>query len=85
MLVTGQFTISTFPLCLRVSCPPAQAGSFAYALFTFLSGQLTFRREDKDNAHAKLFASVGGQETRKQSALWEMWKWRMQGLVCRYF
>ena len=62
MLVTGQFAISTFPLCLRVSCPPALAGSFAYALFTFLSGKLNFRREDKDNAHAKLFACVGGKK-----------------------
>ena len=42
-------------------------------------------REDEDNAHSKLFACVEGQETRKQSVLWEMWKLRMQGLVCRYF
>ena len=62
MLVTGQFAISTFPLCLRVSCPPAHAGSFAYALFTFLSGQLKFRREGKDNARTKLFACVGGKK-----------------------
>ena len=85
--LSGEFAISTFPIihfvrpltlfaCL-ISCPPAHANSFAYALFTFLSGRLKVPKEDEDNAYAKLFACVGGQETRKQSVLWEMWKWRM--------
>ena len=77
MLVTGQFAISRFPLCLCFCCPPAHAGSFAYALFTFLSERLKAPKEDEDKAYAKLFACVGGQETRKQRVLWEMWKWRV--------
>ena len=71
------FHISHNTLCLRVSCSPTRSDSFAYALFTFLSGRLKTPKEDEDKAYAKLFACVGGQETRKQRVLWEMWKWRV--------
>ena len=40
---------------------PQHVSSFAYALFTFLSGRLKVPREDEDNAHAKLFACVSTQ------------------------
>ena len=71
------FHISHNTLCLRVSCSPTRANSFAYELFTFLSERLKAPKEDEDKAYAKLFARVGGQETRKQRVLWEMWKWRV--------
>ena len=71
------FHISHNTLCLRVSCSPTRSDSFAYALFTFLSGRLKTPKEDEDKAYAKLFACVGGQETHKQRVLWEMWKWRV--------
>ena len=71
------FHISHNIIFLRVSCPPTHANSFAYALFTFPSKRLKAPKEDEDKAYAKLFARVGGQETRKQRVLWEMWKWRV--------
>ena len=43
-------------------------------MLTFLSERLKAPKEDEDNAFAKLFACVGGQETRKQSVVWEMSK-----------
>ena len=49
------FYISHNTLC---SCPPTHANSFAYALFTFLSGRLKVPKEDDDNAYTKLFACV---------------------------
>ena len=79
-LTVRHFHISLNTVCLRVSCPPTYASSFAYALSTFVSGRLKIPREDEDNAYAKLFACVGGQETHKQRVLWEMWKWRI-GIV----
>ena len=47
-LVTGQFAIST--LFARF-LPPNTSSSFAYALFTFLSGRSKVPREDEDNAN----------------------------------
>ena len=42
--------------------------------------------QDEDNAYAKLFACVGGQETRKQSVLWGMWKLEpLPGGICHVF
>ena len=73
--LTGEFAISTFPvinfICVFLA---SHANGFAYALFTFLSGRLKVPKEDEDNAYAKLFACFGGQETRKQRVLWEMWQ-----------
>lgn len=66
-LTIRHFHISLNTLCLSVSCPPTHASSSAYALSTFLSGRLKVSREDEENAHAKLFGCVGGQETLKQS------------------
>ena len=71
------FHISHNTIFLRVSWPPTHANSFAYALFTFLSGRLKVPKEDEDNAYTKLLACVGGHETRKQRVLGEMWKWRV--------
>ena len=65
------FAVSTFPTTHFVCV--FHASSFAYALFTFLSGRLKVPREIEDNAYAKLFASFGVQETSKQSVLREMW------------
>ena len=64
-------------LRLRVSCSPTHANSFAYSLSSSSLG--TFNRQERNvnNAYAKLFACVGGQETCKQIVLWEMWKWRI--------
>ena len=64
------FAVSTFPTTHFVYV--FHASSFAYALFTFLSGRVKVPREIEDNAYAKLFASFGVQETSKQSVLREM-------------
>ena len=66
------FHISHNTLCLRVSCPSTHANSFECALSSSSLG--TFNRPERNvnNAYAKLLASVGGQETRKQSGNVEM-------------
>lgn len=71
------------PLSFLFACfLPPNTYSLAHALFTFLLGQLKVPREDEDNAYAKLFVCVGGQEKRQQSVLWEMWKWRIHMPSC---
>ena len=56
------FHISHNTLCLHVSCPPTAQTVCISIVFIF---------------YAKRFACVGEQETRKQSVLWKMWKWRI--------
>lgn len=70
------FHISHNTRCLCVSCPPTHANSFAYTLSSSSLGIFNRPERNVDNAYAKLLACVGGQETRKQSVLREMWKWR---------
>ena len=59
------FAISTFPIIhfVCVFLAPQPRKQFCISIvFIF---------------YAKRFACVGEQETRKQSVLWEMWKWRI--------
>ena len=61
LFLTGEFVISIFPIIHFVCVFLAyHANSFAYALFTFLSGRLKVPKEDEDNAYTKLFACVLG-------------------------
>ena len=76
-IITRHFHISHNTPCLRVPCPPTRANSFAEALSSSSFGAFNRSERNVNNAYAKLFARVGEQETRKQSVLWEMWKWRI--------
>ena len=68
------FAISTFPIIhfVCVFLASTHANNFECALSSSSLG--TFNRPDRNvnNAYAKLLASVGGQETRKQSGNVEM-------------
>ena len=60
-----KFAISTFPIIhfVYVFLAPQPRKQFCISIvFIF---------------YAKLFACVGEYETRRQSVLWEMWKWRI--------
>ena len=65
------FHVSHNTLCLRVSCPPTHANSFAYALSSSSLGIFNRPERNVDNNCA-----CWGHATRKQSVLREMWKWR---------
>ena len=75
------FHISHNTLCLRVSCPPTHANSFACALSLSSLRNFNCPERNVNNAYAKLPAWV--QETRKQSGNVEIWKWRIVQLLTR--
>ena len=63
----------------RETARSLRASSFAYALFTFLSGRLKVPREGEDNAYAKLFPCVSTQISsfmnHDENCSWQLAKW----------